>query len=71
MKANPYYWRLFGLSACLVLSFELPDPCSAQAQERKVVEVKTSDLDRLERLLTHESINAMERCYNHATGCRG
>ena len=56
MKANTSFWRLFGLSACLVLPFQLPDPYSVQAQEREVVEVKASDLDRLERLLSKGTV---------------
>ena len=56
MRTSTRRWRLFGLSACLVLPFQLPYPDSVQAQESKVVEVKASDLDRLERLLSKGAI---------------
>ena len=56
MKTNTNFWRLFRLSVCLVSSFLLQGPDSAQAQKRKVVEVKASEVDRLEGLLRKGTI---------------
>lgn len=55
-RTNTNCWRLFGLPVCLVLSFQLEAPHSVRAQEREVVQVKATDRDRLERLLTKGTI---------------
>ena len=47
---------LWKLLICLVLSFFLQGPDSVRAQKRKVVEVKASEVDRLEGLLRKGTI---------------
>ena len=56
MRTNTNCWRLFGLSVCLVLSFQLEDPHSVRAQGTKVVEVNASEVERLGSLLKKGTI---------------